>query len=277
MKQLFGLIIALTLLLASAGSAGAQAQTAQVRFLHTAVDVAPVDVLVDGKQVAQAVKFADVTGYIEVPAGDHTLTLQLKGQSQAAAFTSKLTVGAGKAYTVAAAKQSEMRIQLIEDDLSVPTAGKARVRLTHLSPDAPSVDLEVIGGQTLFSGIGFGQNSGYKLVDAGVYNLRAVAAGEATVFIQLPNTQLQSGKIYDVFAVGRLATLWAQVAEVTPAAPTAPAVTKPSAPAPAAPATVPRTMPNTAGASAAEQAAWLLVLVPALLAVGFGLRRKARM
>ena len=270
MLRKFGwLTVVMLLLVANVGTAGAQTQMAQVRFIHAAIDVAPVAVIVDGTTVAQAVKFADVTGYIALTAGDHTLTLQLPGQTAAQAFTSKLMVSAGKAYTVAAAKQSEMRVQVIEDDLSVPANGKARLRLTHLSPDAPAVDLEVVGGQSLFTGIGFGQNSGYKMVDAGVYNLRAVAAGEATVFIQLPNTRLQAGKIYDVFAVGRLATLWAQVAEVTPSTVATPATMQSSTPQ----ASTPRTMPNTAGETTT---AWLPVLAVVLLLAGLVLRRRTR-
>lgn len=268
MTRVLYIVSALMLALSLTGLVSAQENVAQVRFVHAAVDVGPVDIFVDANRVASGVNFADVSAYVAVSAGVHKLTFMIPGQDAAEVASTTATFDGGRAYTVAAGKQSEMRFNVLNDDLSVPPAGKARVRLSHLSPDAPPVDAEIVNGPTLFENIGFGKSSAYELVDAGTYSLRVVAAGESTVFLQLPNTQLQAGKTYDIFAVGRQATLWAQIAEVTPSQGGTPvAITT---------TTMPQNMPNTAGDEPqADLARWLLVLAPIFAAAGFALRRTA--
>lgn len=116
-----------------------------------------------------------------------------------------LTLAADKDYTVAAAGElATIEPVVLEDNNSAPAAGNAHVRFVHLSPDAPNVDIAVTGGPILFSNVPFKGVAGYAPVAAGTYDLEARIAGTDTVALALPGVKLEDGKIYTIFAVGKV-------------------------------------------------------------------------
>jgi len=210
---------AVLVLIGAALPAAAQTDAARVRVVHAAEQVPAVDVFLDGKAVLENVGFVSVSNYLEVPAGAHKVALAPTGQGEAEALITKdVTVEAGKAYTVAGLGRDDARLEVYNDDLSVPEAGKARVRTIHTLPDAPSVDVEVIGGPTIFENITFPNASDYAEIDVGTYSLQLVANGANTVFKQWPNRDYEASTIYDVIVFGSLANLQTRVAITKPTA-----------------------------------------------------------
>src|SRR6056297_3975493 len=73
--------VALLLLTSFAGvgiatTGASDAGAAQVRVAHLSPDAPAVDVLVDGDAVLEGVEFGTVSEYLEVPAGERTVTIQ---------------------------------------------------------------------------------------------------------------------------------------------------------------------------------------------------------
>ena len=127
-------------------------------------------------------------------------------------ITANPTLEAGKAYTVAAVGQlANITGQIYNDNLAAPAAGKAHVRVIHASPDAPAVAVKVANGPTLIQSLAFPNASDYLPLDAGSYNLQVTPAGADAVVLDLSNTQLEAGTIYDVIAIGHLANIRAEV------------------------------------------------------------------
>lgn len=246
-------------------AAAQQAGTARVRIIHASPDMPPMDLFVDSQLALSNVAFASVSEYQTLPAGSHTIAVAPSGQGiGAATATEQLDLQADAAYSVAVVLLNGLNFAQFNDNLAALPAGKARVRVMHFSPDAPGADVEVIDGPKLVQNLEFGKASDYLTVDAAAYNLRLVTAGNNTVIVQLPNTTLQAGTIYDVFAVGRLAAIQVQVATSTPSAATSAADTG-TAPTPQA------VMPSTGAKS--ETGALLLLGLLALLS-GLLLRRR---
>lgn len=243
--------VVLVLVLAGSPRAAAADSTARIRVVHAAPDTAPVNVTIDGRVVLSDVQFPSISGYIEVPAGAHTVALAPKASTDAAAqITTEANFEAGAAYTVAAIGLANVSAEVYRDDLSAPEAGKAHVRIIHTSPDAPGADIELVDGPTLVQNLAFTEASPYLPIAAGTYDLRLVIAGDNTVVVPLPDTTVEAGIIYDVIATGRLANIQVIVGTFTPSA---------------AAADVRALMPS-AGASSPD---WLLVL--GLLALASGL------
>ena len=268
--------------LVSFGNVQAQATTARVRIIHASQDTPPVDVLLDGQQVLANVPFPSISDYLDVPAGQHQVAVVPPGgDASAALLTTTATFEAGKAYSVAAVGQQDVAVEVYTDDLSAPPAGKAHVRLIHLSPDAPGANVEVVNGPILATDLAFTEATGYQAVDAGTYNLRLVATGQNTVIVQLPNTTIEAGKIYTIAATGRLANIQVVTNAVTPVA----ADQSQQTPAQAAPpqtGTADQSQQTQAQAALpqagiAAEHGFILLLV-ALLAIvgGHVLRRRAR-
>jgi len=239
--------------------AAAQDSMARVRVIHASPDAPAVDVFVDGAAVLTNVAFPAISDYLSVPAGPHEIAVAPAGAGEAAAvITANPTLEAGMAYTVAAVGEvANIRAQIYNDNLAAPAAGKAHVRVIHASPDAPAVDVKVAGGPTLISGLAFPNASEYLPVDATSYDLQVTPAGASDVVIDLPDTALAAGTIYDVVAVGKVANIQAQVATFVPARGAAP---------------VPATMPNTGAGETLSMVLAGFALVA--LATGFVMRRR---
>lgn len=91
-------------------------------------------------------------------------------------------------------------------------AGDAQVRVAHLSPDAPNVDVYV-DGEVALSDVSFQTVSDYLSLPAGSYALEvrpAGAAADSEPVIQADAT-VEAGQAYTVAAVGLLADIAAQV------------------------------------------------------------------
>jgi hypothetical protein len=93
---------------------------------------------------------------------------------------------------------------VVADDLTPPAAGKTKVRVLHLSPDTPAVDVALAGGPVLVRGLAFRDVTPYLEVDAGSYSFEVRPAGTTTVALGIPNAQLGAGNIASVAAIGFL-------------------------------------------------------------------------
>jgi hypothetical protein len=179
---------------------------ANVLVTHASPDAPGVDLLIDDVKVnAQPLTYPDNTGYLDAETGIRNIKVNVAGTTTTV-INGNLDLEVDKYYSIFAVDQvSEIAGLVLEDDLTMPAAGKAHVRFVHLSPDAPAVDVAVASsGAVVFSDIAFKEATAFTPLDAGTYNLDVRVAGTATVALVLPPVTLEAGKIYTVFAKGFL-------------------------------------------------------------------------
>ena len=150
----------------------------------------------------QALTFRNNTGYLEVNSGRRNIKVNASGTSTTV-INADLDLVEGRNYSVFAANTlSSIEAVVLEDNLTAPAAGKAHVRVVHLSPDAPAVNIGVQGLATnLFTNLAFKSGTAFTPVDAGTYTLEVKLASNNAVVLTVPAT-LTAGKIYTVFARG---------------------------------------------------------------------------
>lgn len=86
------------------------------------------------------------------------------------------------------------------------TEGQAKIRVGHLSPDAPAVDVGIIGGDALFSGAEFPGITDYAEVAPDTYDLE-IRLPDGTQVLPLEGTELAADTVYSVFAVNTVDSL----------------------------------------------------------------------
>ena len=91
-----------------------------------------------------------------------------------------------------------------EDSPTAPAAGTAQVRVAHLSPDAPPVDVYVNGARAV-TGASFKDVTNYLSVPAGSVNFRVTPAGATSPAVIDATVTLNNGGSYTVAATGLLA------------------------------------------------------------------------
>ena len=171
------------------------AQNAEVRIVHASPDAPAVDIFVDDKALVEGAKFKDVSNSLPLSAGSHKVEVyeaKTKGTKDSI-IEATLVVDGGKSYTVAAVNKAEnLELQAFTNNKQ-GMDGKASLRVAHLSPDAPAVNVGPKGAAPLFKDLSFKSISGYQVVNPGSYDL-SVSTADGKEILSLPGTNLQSGK-----------------------------------------------------------------------------------
>ncbi|WP_162596005.1 DUF4397 domain-containing protein [Bacillus sp. CGMCC 1.16541] len=186
-----------------------QAKDAKVRIVHASPDAPAVDIYVDGSAVVEGAKFKDATNYLTVPAGERKVEIFASGSKDQKdpVITASLVVESGKAYTVAAINTlDKLELKVLTNETSAPS-GKAKVRVGHLSPNAPAVNVGPKGGQPLFSNLKFKDVAEYAELPAGSYDLAVTTVDGNKEVLALPGTKVEDGKTYTVLAINKAKSL----------------------------------------------------------------------
>jgi hypothetical protein len=184
------------------------ASEADVRVVHASPDAPAVDVCADGSELFEGAEFPAATAYATVPAGSYDISVIPAGAGcdTAGVIEATLNFASGTDTTVVAINTlDEIEAIVLTDDNSAPDDGLARVRFVHASPDAPTVDITLADGTTLFDDVSFGENGGYIEVDAGTYDLEVRDETGTVTVLELPGVELEDGAVYTIFAIGFLA------------------------------------------------------------------------
>lgn len=182
---------------------------ALVRFAHTGPDALSVNVTIDDQTVLTNESFGNVSDYLRVAPGSHTVTIEEARAGGEVLLEEDLTFEAGTNYTVAVTGEvtagETFEATVLEDELRAPAENESLVRLVHLSPDAPTVDVTVEGtDRVLFENVTYRNASGYVSVPAGNYTLEvreATPNGSGEV-LATANVSLSGGTASTAFAVG---------------------------------------------------------------------------
>jgi Domain of unknown function (DUF4397) len=191
------------------------------------------NVLVDNNRVNNAnflSYLASITGnWVGVNEGTRTIALKDSSVSATANWASKaITAQAGKAYSAFAydtlnATTGQVRMLVLNTDLSTPALGKSNVRFLHLSPDASNVDVALLRVNDARTGyidsvkinnvpyVGPAPNeaalSAFANIPSGFYHIRVRPAGTFTNVVSVgttftTGTSIIQGKNYSIFARG---------------------------------------------------------------------------
>ena len=183
-----------------------EAGDACVNIIHASPDAPAVDVYVDGTRALENLAFGKTSGWVALPAGDHTVQVTPTGMmADAAVIDAELTLAEDAAYEVAAVGLVA-DIAAVVNQVNLSTLGddEARVQVVHASPDAPAVDVAVSGGDVLISDLAFPDASDALTVPAGTYDLEVRAAGTTDVALPLPDVTLEPGMVYSIYAIGHV-------------------------------------------------------------------------
>ncbi|GLZ43001.1 DUF4397 domain-containing protein [Actinokineospora sp. NBRC 105648] len=207
----------------------AQAATGTyLRLAHLSPDTPDVDVTVtnfarpDWSVKLNGVGYGDISGYQRIEPGTYTVAMRAAGADPKSAPVISATLDAtdGRAYTVAGlGKFTSLSLSVLDDDITLPPAGKARMRVVNGAPKAGELDIDR-AGVPVIEKAAFGKATAYSLVDAGASVLQVLPKGAPAT--DLPVT-LDPGGVYTVLVLEKNGGLTAEVkadakgAEVVPA------------------------------------------------------------
>ncbi len=189
-------------------TAGTAAAKGALRVLHASPNAPAVDVYVAGTKAVSGLRPGAITSYLELEAGRYAWAIRPKGapRTSAPVASGRLRVTDGTAATVAATGflgqrgARGFRVRVLADAAVAPF-GAARVRVAHLSPDAPAVEI-LAGGKVVVPALAYPRTSPYLTVPAGTYTFVVRAKGSRRVVATLRNVQLRAGTLTTAWALG---------------------------------------------------------------------------
>lgn len=179
---------------------------ATVQVAHMAPDAPNVDVYVEGQLVLQDVPFMAVSGSLPLLPGSYQVQVTPTGEPVDQAVIDATLDLSSRAYTVIAtgevSEENRPFYPLVHPTKIAPLGeDMSRIRVFHLSPDAPRVDVVPQGAEdALFTGVGYTQNRTAE-VPAGDYTLDVLPAGTEDVVTSF-DVSLAPGWIYTGYVVG---------------------------------------------------------------------------
>ncbi len=205
---------------------GLAAGDIRVRAIHGAPDVDQVDILAVAEDGSTSTLLADVdTGTaaepFDIPAGAYTIGVDLNNDMKPELYFELPELGAGTLANVYVTQEDSGKVfvlaQLDGDVTARIDASESRLRVLHMSRNAPNVDVFINGARVIID-LPFKSQSGTATVPSGSYDTAVTATGAAihTAVINANITLLPS-KSYTVVAFGDLANISALVLEDEPA------------------------------------------------------------
>lgn len=208
MKNILSLLFVALLgfVLLASPAAFADGHATLIRVAHLSPDAPAVDVWVDEGVVLSDVPYKTVSRYLELPSGNHRIRVTPAGETSPVVIDATVQFMSDSAYTVAATgflEDDDLQPLVLVDD-RFTMMEEAKVRFVHTSPDAPAVDVGLTDGSVVFGDTAFRGSSMYAQLPAGSYDLEVRVAGTMDIALELPNTMLEEGTNYTVFAIGSL-------------------------------------------------------------------------
>ncbi|MFN9030387.1 MAG: DUF4397 domain-containing protein [Betaproteobacteria bacterium] len=169
-----------------------------LRVAHFSPNVPAVDVFLKTPGAADAtsnralqnVTFPNDSGFLNVAAGRYDASVALAGSLDGVLNLNGAELARGTSTSVFAigllggTGTQALQLKAFADDRT-PVAGKAKLRVIHLSPDAPAVDVVVLNGGAIaarpVTNLSHSNATATALsLDPGTYTLAVVPAGAST-------------------------------------------------------------------------------------------------
>ena len=176
---------------------------ASVKVIHTIPNGGSVNFFLDGtKQNASAIAFGEATGYLAVGKGQKTAEFKTAtGDNTILTSPVNFEGGSYSLFATGTTGDNQVAAILVEDNLQTPAAGKARVRLAHVAPDAPSVNV-LVNDSLLLSNAAYKNISGFVEVPARTYTVKLKNSGNGQTIYTRTDIVLEAGKNYTLAAQG---------------------------------------------------------------------------
>lgn len=173
---------------------------AYVSFYHGATQSDELAIRVDNNSYPRhytPFKFGTYMDYGNFYTGDRNFSFSNSGTANSLLDT-VITLKASQAYSVFLADQEDLFLPVVvEDKLTDPGAGKALIRLVHLSPNTSEVNLVIGNADTpVFEGSSFLEVTDYMPITSGAAVIKLNDAQTGETLVTTAETTIQPGRIY---------------------------------------------------------------------------------
>ena len=202
------LAVLATVVLSATATPAHAAGDGYVRLAHLSPDTPAVDVYLKSDSGAvkdqkfDGVAYGAMSDYLRLPTGTYSVAMRKAGAAASTppVLTTQVTVADGAAYTVAGVgRYADLGLRVLKDDLKLPNAGSAKIRIIQASVRAPVLDVGGANGKAIADGVQFATTTDYRQVNPGKWTVRVTPSGGGNTK-DLPCT-LGAGNVYSLLVL----------------------------------------------------------------------------
>jgi hypothetical protein len=180
----------------------ARSPNAIIRFLHASTDAGNIDVYINAIRIFKDLPYKQASRYLSLPQGKYHIDIYPAGNPIASILNKRITVEAGKIYTLAiVGAEKKLRLLSFDADRDVPK-DETKMRFIHLSPNAPAVDIAVVKGDVVFPRVSYKEATKYLPLTPMTVDLEIRKAGTKQVLLPLNKLTFMANEGYSLVLTG---------------------------------------------------------------------------
>lgn len=176
---------------------------AYVSLYHMSPDAPPLEIHVDNNRINfNAFDYTEHTGYLRFYTGERNLLFTPFNASNSLVETT-VNLEDDMLYSVfVTGTADDLEALVTEDEIPDAADGNTLVRVVHVSPDAPAVDLSTTGDEPLFLNVAYRTAADFTEIPAGNTSFEITSAGGDEVLASVPNVNFLPGRVYTLVVRG---------------------------------------------------------------------------
>jgi Domain of unknown function (DUF4397) len=209
---LVALCLAIVLLI-GCGGGSSSSTTQQLRIVTASPDAPPVDILIDGTQIATSLAYTNSTAYQAVKSGSRHIQAVTVSNSTAV-FDQNISISDSANETLfLTGPVAKMQSLLLTDGAakSTTTTGDGKVRVVNASQAMGAADVYIVnvgaslaGATPVSAGLAFNKASDYALQSIGDFQVFMTQPGTRNVYLNTGPLDLTQSQFKTVVAVDAL-------------------------------------------------------------------------
>ena len=202
-------LLALPLAGACNSNTTSPANSAELRVINASPDAGPLDVYIGGGLAVDSLPYSFANPYVFVQSG--TIDVSVRSHNAInVLLEAGPTYNAGVFYTFAIAglSASLSAVALVDDTTAAP-AGSFKLRMVHLAPAGPAMDLYYTGpsddinaATPIATAVAFKGTTNYLTPAIGSNRIRVTQTGTKTVLIDSGTLAFTNGQVSTLFVIG---------------------------------------------------------------------------
>lgn len=177
--------------------------TSYIRLLHASPNAPAVDIYANDTLLTDFLSFGEFTPYIPISPGKYKIEIYPAKNGDEPVLTTELDIDKKKILTIAVIGVApDLETFVIPDEKEELELDRTGFRAVHLSPDAPSVDIQQPDNNMLFENVSYKDITEYKQIIPMTYTLQLVPTGTEDIALYVPNIRLLPNRFYSAYIVG---------------------------------------------------------------------------
>ena len=175
-----------------------------VRIIHAAPDAPNIDVYANNRIIAENLSYSQFTVYTPIPEGTYSISAYVSGTTDCPIVTNMLRIDKNTSTTAAVVGTlSTIGLLAVPDNYKgAPSiSNEAEVRLIHLAPNVPAVDVTLPNGVFIFDYVSYKELTEYKSFVPGSNIIQIRLARTPTAILRVP-INLQPRLVYTIYFIG---------------------------------------------------------------------------